>query len=121
MSLCVLAGTKVATFAVSIFTLTWLHSVEKTEWQEDWKIINSKLKIVEARVKGSGAGMEPPENSKLVKGWYVYRHKVTAKDEILLATSETNIKNWSICYNGKCQELPKNENKPLKLYVCDSK
>ena len=51
MSLCVLAGTKVATFAVSIFTLTWLHSVEKTEWQEDWKIINSKLKIVEARVK----------------------------------------------------------------------
>ncbi len=121
MSLCILAGTKITTFAVSFFTLTWFHSVEKTEWQEDWKIINSKLKIVEARIKGSGAGMEPPENSKLVKGWYVYSPKVSTKDEILLATSETNIKNWSVCFNGKCQELPKNGNKPLKLYVCDSK
>ncbi|NBV93522.1 MAG: DUF1850 domain-containing protein, partial [Proteobacteria bacterium] len=33
-------------------------------------------------------------------------------------TSETNIKNWNICFDGKCQELPKNENKPLKLYAC---
>ena len=56
MSLCVLTGTKVTTFAISFFTLVWTHSVEKVEWQEDWKIINSKLKIVESRVKGSGAG-----------------------------------------------------------------
>ena len=62
MSLCVLTGTKVTTFAISFFTLVWTHSVEKVEWQEDWKIINSKLKIVEARVKGSGAGMEPDGN-----------------------------------------------------------
>ncbi len=57
MSLCVLAGAKVTTFAISFFTLVWTHSVEKVEWQEDWKIINSKLKIVESRVKGSGAGI----------------------------------------------------------------
>ena len=36
-------------------------------------------------------------------------------------TTVTNIKNWNICFNGKCEELPKNENKPLKLYACDSK
>ena len=48
MSLCVLTGTKVTTFAISFFTLVWTHSVEKVEWQEDWRIINSKLKIVEA-------------------------------------------------------------------------
>ena len=99
MSLCVLAGAKVTTFAISFFTLTWLHSVEKIECQEDWKIINSKLQIIEARVKGSGAGMEPPENSKLIKGWYVYKPRISPKDEVLLATSETNIKNWSVCFN----------------------
>jgi hypothetical protein len=43
-----------------------MHSVEKVEWQEDWRIIISKLKIVDARVKGSGAGMEPPADSKLI-------------------------------------------------------
>jgi len=121
MSLCVLTGTKVTTFAISFFTLVWTHSVEKVEWQEDWKIINSKLKIVESRVKGSGAGMEPPADSKLIKGWWVYKPKVSAKDELILATSETNIKNWNICFNGNCEELPKNQNKPLKLYACDSK
>jgi hypothetical protein len=121
MSLCVLAGAKVTTFAISFFTLTWMHSVEKVEWQEDWRIINSKLKIIEARIKGSGAGMEPPDDAKLVKGWWVYKPSISAKDELILATSQTNIKNWNICFNGKCKELPKNENKPLKLYVCDSK
>ena len=42
MSLCVLAGAKVTAFAISFFTLAWTHSIEKVEWQEDWKIINSK-------------------------------------------------------------------------------
>jgi hypothetical protein len=121
VSLCVASSLKVVSYAVSLFTLTWFHSVEKVEWQEDWKIINSKLKIIEARVKGSGAGMDPPENSKLIKGWWIYKPKISAKDELILATSEANIKNWSICFNGKCEELPKNENKPLKLYVCNSK
>jgi hypothetical protein len=72
-------------------------------------------------VKGSGAGMEIPDNSKFIKGWYVYHPKVSAKDEILLATSETNIQNWNLCYGGRCQKLPKNKNEPLKLYVCDIK
>jgi len=121
MSLCILTGAKVTTFAISFFTLTWTHSIEKVEWQEDWKIINSKLKIVEARIKGSGAGMEPPSNAKLIKGWWVYKPQVSAKDELILATSETNIKNWSICFDGTCEELPRNQNKPLKLYACDSK
>ncbi len=38
MSLCILAAAKTSIFAVSLFTLSWTHSVEKIEWQEDWKI-----------------------------------------------------------------------------------
>jgi len=38
MSLCILSGLKLSTFALSFFTLSWTHSVEKIEWQEDWFI-----------------------------------------------------------------------------------
>ena len=121
MSLCVVSGLKTVVYTVSFFTLSWSHSVEKTEWQELWKIEKDKLVLKEARIKGSGAGMEPPEKSKLIEGWWVYKPKVSPKNELILANSEINIKNWNICYGGKCQELPKNKNKPLKLHVCDSK
>ena len=121
MSLCVASSLKIASYAVSLFTLTWSHSVEKVQWQEDWKIVNNKFEIVEARIKGSGAGMEPPEDSKLVNGWWVYKPKNIKQNEIILATSNTNIENWKLCLMGECFELPNNKNNPLKLYVCDSK
>ncbi len=70
MSLCILTGAKITTIAISFFTLSWTHSVEKTEWQEDWKINNTKLELIEARVQGSGAGMDPPDGSKYTK-WVV--------------------------------------------------
>ena len=59
MSLCILSGAKLTTIAISLFTLSWTHSVEKIEWQENWQINKSNLEIVEARIKGSGAGMPP--------------------------------------------------------------
>ena len=110
MSLCVASSLKIASYAVSLFTLTWSHSVEKVQWQEDWKIVNNKFEIVEARIKGSGAGMEPPEDSKLVSGWWVYKPKNIKQNEIILATSNTNIENWKLCLRGECFELPNNKN-----------
>ena len=65
MSLCILAAGKTVTLAVAAFTLSWTHSVEKTRWEEDWAITPAGLQIVEARVKGSGAGMEPAEGAVL--------------------------------------------------------
>ena len=70
MSLCILAAGKTTVLAVSAFTLSWTHSVEKTRWEEDWRVTPAGLEIVEARVKGSGAGMEPPEGAVL-EGWVV--------------------------------------------------
>ncbi|MCB1637494.1 MAG: DUF1850 domain-containing protein, partial [Thiothrix sp.] len=59
MSLCVVTAGKTLTLAVSLFTLSWTHSVEKTGWQEDWQVSKAGLQLLQARVKGSGAGMEP--------------------------------------------------------------
>ena len=72
MSLCILAAGKTTVLAVSAFTLSWTHSVEKTRWEEDWRVTPAGLEIVEARVKGSGAGMEPPEGAVLKDGWWTY-------------------------------------------------
>jgi len=120
MSLCIIAAAKTSIFAVSLFTLSWTHSVEKIEWQEDWKITDSQLEIVAARVQGSGAGMDPPEGSKFEGGWWVYKPNKLSVKELLLSTSNTNLENWKICFNGNCQILKKNNERPIKIYPCKS-
>ena len=119
MSICILSGLKLSTFAISFFTLSWTHSVEKIEWQEDWIINQNQLEIVEARVQGSGAGMEVPEGSNFVNGWWIYKPKNIKTNELLLATSNTNIQNWKICYDNSCSVLKNNEEQPIKIYPCE--
>ena len=70
MSLCLTAGAVVTRLAVASFTLAWTHSVEKTRWEEDWRVGARGLEIVEARVKGSGAGMEPGPDARFDGTWW---------------------------------------------------
>ena len=72
MSLC-LAGAETLRLAVTAFTLAWTHSVEHLRWEEDWRVTPAGLELVEARVQGSGAGMEPPEGARLAGGWWTWR------------------------------------------------
>lgn len=57
------------TLAVQSFRLSWVHSVEKTEWRENWRVQAQGLVLVEARVRGSGAGMEPGDTARWRDGW----------------------------------------------------
>ena len=118
MSLCILSGAKLTTVAASLFTLSWTHSVEKIEWHEKWGLMNSHLKMIEARMQGSGAGMDPPEGSIFSDGWWIYSPKEFKIKELLLSTSNTQIENWKICYNGTCKILKKNQEKPIKIFPC---
>jgi hypothetical protein len=120
MSVCIVSGLKTSVHAISFFTLTWLHSVEKTEWQEDWVVENNNLKIIEARIKGSGAGMDPPTGSYLKNGWWVYKPQLKPTNEILLSNSKIETTNWKICYHGKCESIVSNSN-IIKVKVCDDK
>ena len=65
MSACLMAGAMaIALGPGNGFSLAWTHSVEKTEWREDWRVTDAGLVPIRAAVKGSGAGMEPgPEGS----------------------------------------------------------
>ena len=104
MSLCLISAGVVKTLAVAAFTLAWTHSVEKVEWQEDWRITAHGLELAQARVKGSGAGMEPPPEALLVDGWFQWQPKRAAMPEVVLGNSGA-AGEWRLCSEGNCRTL----------------
>jgi len=98
MSLCVLAGGKITVIAATAFSLSWIHSVEKIEWQEDWAIVDAEFVLTEARVKGSGAGMDPGAGARLVDGWWTWHPEAPPVGTLHLAASGTTVSGWKICY-----------------------
>jgi hypothetical protein len=118
MSLCILAGGKVAVLAASTFTLAWTHSVEKIEWQEDWRVSPAGLEIIEARVKGSGAGMEPSEDAMLKDGWWVYAPRIKPVPELALASSGATVSGWTICTGGDCVSVGEAAGATIILKPC---
>jgi hypothetical protein len=117
-TLCILAAGKTITFAATAFMLSWTHSVEQTRWEEDWRITPAGIKIVEARVKGSGAGMEPPPDAVFKDGWWVYMPEIPARPEIVLAASGATDAGWLLCAAGKCIELGAAAGEPVRLKPC---
>ena len=67
LALCLLAGAFAAQLEVTDFTLAWTHSVERVRWEEDWRVESKRLVLIESRIKGSGAGMEPPPDAVLAR------------------------------------------------------
>lgn len=118
LALCILSGTTTVIVAAKLFSLSWQHSVEHTEWREDWRVAPAGLELVEARVKGSGAGMEPPEGSVLREGWWVYRPRLPAQERIVLAASGATGDGWLFCANGQCRVLGAEASDPITLEAC---
>ncbi|RCS23001.1 DUF1850 domain-containing protein [Phyllobacterium salinisoli] len=118
MSLCILASGAVARIATTAFMLSWTHSVEKIPWQEDWRVTPEGLQIVEARVKGSGAGMDPPENAVLENGWWRYTPDIPPRPSVSLAASGATVGGWTLCANGSCRSLGSEAGKPIVLKFC---
>lgn len=105
MSLCAFAGAAVVKLTADAFTLGWTHTVEKTAWRESWRVIPAGLLLVEARVKGSGAGMEPGPDARLVDGWWVWRPKVEALAALRLAASDAAPQGWRLCAASRCLSI----------------
>lgn len=104
LSLCLASAGALKALAVTAFTLAWTHSVEKVEWQEDWRLTPKGLELVQARIKGSGAGMEPPPGARLVEGWFRWKPARPALREVTLGNSGA-AGEWRLCANGKCRTL----------------
>lgn len=114
-----LAGRWVALGAAS-FTLSWTHSVEKTGWQERWAVRDGGLVIEQARVQGSGAGMEPGEGAVRDGSWWVWRPEPSVVPELLLAASGDTISGWRVCRDGgqACLDLGRQASDPVRIAPC---
>lgn len=101
MSLCLtLGGARAAALAGELFTLSWIHSVERTEWREVWRLEPAGLMLVEARVKGSGAGVDPGEGARLADGWWIWTPSLPPQPALTLAVSGATPSGWRLCAQG---------------------
>jgi hypothetical protein len=87
-ALCITSGGTTTVVPTERFTLAWEHSVEKVLWEEDYRVAGEWIYMTGARIRGSGAGMEPPDGAVLFRGAWHFRGEVRWFREILLAGSE---------------------------------
>lgn len=123
MPVCVaLAQTLVAVLPTDAFTLVWTHSVEKTEWREEWRVENDRLRLAEAVVAGSGAGMEPPTGATRVEGGWRYVPTVLPMQRLVLAHSNFG-GGYQLCWSNACRPLasllPPGALGAVELYPCE--
>jgi hypothetical protein len=97
--------------ATDHFTLAWTHSIEKVRWEEDYSIEWSTesprhpvLKAQRARVRGSAAGMEPPDDAVLRNGWYEYQPQTWSPQGLRL-TRSVYTADYEWCAQGHCEPL----------------
>ncbi|WP_102226727.1 DUF1850 domain-containing protein [Acidimangrovimonas sediminis] len=119
---CLMVGAKVVTLASALFTLTWTHSVEKTGWSETYRVEGQGLKLTQARVMGSGAGMDPGPGAVLHGDWWVWQPTLGPVPEVILAASGATVSGWTLCHGpwpGKdCRVLGAKEGAPITLRPC---
>jgi hypothetical protein len=90
--------------------LAWTHSIEKTRWEEDYNVqwrgqpAAPVLLATEARILGSGAGMEPPSDAVLQGGWWRYSPTVRQPNELPLMRSGFTA-DFERCDPQGCQPL----------------
>ncbi|MCQ8782270.1 DUF1850 domain-containing protein [Mangrovibrevibacter kandeliae] len=117
--ICIATGGKLITLAATAFTLSWTHSVEKTRWEEHWSAGPEGLTVVEGRIEGSGAGMDPPPDAVLKDGAYVYHPHVPPLPELVLAASGATVGGWTLCVEGgRCLTLGDKAGAAVKLRWC---
>lgn len=91
------------------FTLAWTHSIEKTRWEEDYRVLRAAvgalaLRLERARIRGSGAGMEPPVGAQLRDGWYEYQPADQPEGPLRLTRSPYTA-DYDWCVAGACVPL----------------
>lgn len=104
-------------------TLAWKHSVEKTEWRETWTAGADGLTLREARVQGSGAGMEPPPDARLEGDFFVWNPHLAPQASVSLRRSGATA-DWRICTEDTCRtmtDILHADTDPVTLTACQAK
>lgn len=99
----IVAGAVRATLPGPEFTLAWEHSVQKSRWEETYRVDGDALTLIEARVQGSGAGMEPPPAAVLRGGWWSWAPQTSLPELRITRASYTS--DYEICWRHHCAAL----------------
>jgi hypothetical protein len=91
------------------FTLAWMHSIEHVRWEEDYAVRPGPqgsvvLVALQSRIKGSAAGMEPPDDARWVNGWYAYTPREREPQALPLSRSPYTA-DFDWCMGGTCRPL----------------
>lgn len=118
-----LAGVVWAQVPTPAFTLAWDHTIEKIRWEEDYRVTPAGLVLGEARIKGTGAGMEVPDSAVLRDGAWHYQRTLPPLQPLRVGrTPEAG--DYQLCVNGQCFPLsqwlgPPDATQPaLELWSC---
>jgi hypothetical protein len=103
-AICLLvAGVVRATLPATEFVVAWNHSVEKSRWEERYRVDGVNLRLVEARVQGFGAGMEPAADAVLRDGWWTWHPgQLLASLRLTLSPFTTD---YDLCWRAHCERL----------------
>ena len=104
MQLCLVAGLLTVALGQSA-TISWHHSVEKILWEEDYRAASKNLILEEARIRGTGAGMDIPNDAVFQGGSWHYHPGISHLPEVRLSHSPFT-EPYTICAKGQCQTLP---------------
>lgn len=116
MTLCIATGSAVLALAVQGFTLDWTHSVTRGIWWERWEVSAAGLQPVEARITGSGPGMEAPEGARFDGTAWTYTPTLPPLPNVMLAASGSTGGGWRLCAGGTCRMLGTEPGPPVRLW-----
>lgn len=102
--LCLAAGLLLAPVGEAV-TLRWTHSIEKILWEEDYRREGAGMRLVAARVRGTGAGMEPPAGAVLHDGAWHYVPQLPLLPRVALRHSPY-VAPYTVCARQRCAPLP---------------
>jgi hypothetical protein len=97
------AGVVRATVPAADIDVAWRHSVQRTRWEEHYRADGDALVLTEARVEGTGAGMEPPPEATLADGVWTWRPQRRLPEVRL--TQSGFAADYTVCWAGGCQAL----------------
>ncbi|MBS1133889.1 MAG: hypothetical protein H6R02_1030 [Burkholderiaceae bacterium] len=103
-ALCISVGAQLVSLPTNEFTLRWQHTVEKTLWEEDYVVAADWLLLTRARIRGSGAGMEPPADAVKDGDAWSYRPADRWRRTVELAHSEFG-DDYELCIRQSCRRI----------------
>jgi hypothetical protein len=122
MEFCLLAAGATVRLGTMALTLAWTHSIEKIRWEEDYRATPAGVVLLEDRVQGTGAGMEPPPDAKFDGKWWRYNPHVAPLPQVILRRSGMTVGDWQVCISGTCKAmgdyLPDPKADPVTLTTC---